>query len=291
MRIVHAVTLYDLLTGSGLYVYELARVMAGRGHEVSVVAEYVGGELTERTRACGVAVHQLGRFPDGPVDVLHVHQAAAGLPCLHAWPGVPAVASVHSPWPGDTPLVSDRIRTYVCVRPEIRDKVIAVDGVPRERTTVVLNPVDRSRFRPVDRPAHHDRHLVLFAATMSPARRPAVVDLLGRAGREGFDVLFVGLGDADYLDDLPAHARWERREVWAIEEYVADCDQVAGTYMGRTAIEGWMCGRPAWVYDVVPFEGIRSVTLAPPPVPSLLDLCDAEFVADEFERIYAAAQP
>ena len=47
-------------------------------------------------------------------------------------------------------------------------------------------------------------------------------------------------------------ARQPPERSWHIENYVADCDQVAGTDVGRTAIEGWMCGKSAWVYDIVP---------------------------------------
>jgi len=293
VRILHAVTHYDLLTGSGLYVYELARVMAGRGHEVSVLAENVGGELTARTRDCGVEVFHVTAAPNRHIDVIHVHQSDPGMACLKRWPNAAAVATVHSPWPGDAPIVSDRIQMYACVRPEIRTKVIRVDGVPRGRTSVVFNGIDRTRFKPRSNgtsPAPtRDRPLVLFAATMSPMRRPAVVDLLRRSEVEGFDILLVGLGEPDYLGHLPPNARWERREVWDIENHVSWCDQVAGTFVGRTTIEGWMCGKPAWVYDIVPFRGIRSVAVYPPPPPALLDLCDIEYMADVFHTIYAAA--
>jgi glycosyltransferase involved in cell wall biosynthesis len=292
MRIVHAVSHYDLLTGSGLYVYELSRVLSGRGHDVTVVAENVGGELTARTRACGVAVRRLSEEPIGPVDVLHLHQNEPGTVCLDRWPHAAAVATIHSSWPADAPIISDRVRTYACVRPNIRPAVVAA-GVPRERTTVVLNGIDRTRFGPQPRPQPsggpaRDRPLVLFTATMSMARRAAVTDLLRRSTVEGFDILFLGLGDGDYLRELPQNARWERREVWQIEDYVAECDEVAGTDVGRTTIEGWLCGKPAWVYEIVPpFGRVRSCTRYPPPASTFLELCDIEYMTDVFERIYA----
>jgi glycosyltransferase involved in cell wall biosynthesis len=301
MEVVHAVSQYDLLTGSGMYVYELTRVLAARGYSVSVVAENVGGELTARSRAAGVDVRRADDLRPKPPDLLHLHQPDVGSVCLAAWPTAPAVASIHSPWPGDAPIRSERIRSFVCVRPEIRAKIISVDGVARERTAVVLNGVDRTRFLP--RPASRDgadparRRTVLFAATMSSARRPAAEHLLRRSMTEGFDVLFVGLGDADYLRDLPPTARWERQEVWDIETHVYACDEVAGTFVGRTAIEGWMCGKQAWVYDVVPTMrgssvptwSLKSVGSYPPPPAALLDLCDIEYTTDVMEGIYRDA--
>lgn len=289
MRIVHAVGIYDLLTGSGIHVYELSRVLARRGHEVSVVGGYVGGELTHRTRAAQVAVHSLDDLPDAEPDLVHVHQPSPGEVALRRWPSAAVVVTVHSPWPGDAPIDSDRIHTYICVRPDVRAKVLRADGIAPERTTVVLNGVDRSRFRPRPEESANDRPVVLFAGTWSEARRAPALDLLRRSSRDGFDVLFLGIGPGDYLEDLPPNARWERREAWNVEDYLARCDQTAGTSFGRTTIEGWLCDKPGWVYDIGEGAVVRSVSLHPPPPAALLDLFDIEYMTDAVERVYAEA--
>jgi glycosyltransferase involved in cell wall biosynthesis len=289
MRIVHTVTHYDLLTGSGMYVYELSRVLAGRGHHVSVVAANVGGELTARTRTAQVSVHPLDDLPKCEPDIVHAHQAAPAEVALLQWPSSRVVVTVHSPWPADAPIRSERVQTYICVRPDIRSKVVGADGIARERTTVVLNGVDRSRFRPRPAEATSERPAVLFAGTWSDARRDPALELIGRSRRDLFDVVFLGIGPCGYLDDLPPNVRWERREVWNIEDFVARCDQTAGTSFGRTTIEGWLCGKPAWVYDTGMFGRIRSVSLHAPPPPAVLDLFDIEYMTDAIERVYAEA--
>ena len=35
-----------------------------------------------------------------------------------------------------------------------------------------------------------------------------------------------------------------------IEKFVKECDETAGILLGRTTIEGWMCGKPSWIYKV-----------------------------------------
>ena len=35
-----------------------------------------------------------------------------------------------------------------------------------------------------------------------------------------------------------------------IESYVKNCSETAGILLGRTTIEGWLCGKSGWIYDV-----------------------------------------
>jgi len=289
MRVLHALIHFDVLSGTSVHVYELSRLLVARGHEVTVVAPDVGGELTARAEAAGIRVAPLGDPPAGAFDLLHLHQPQPGQAALDRWPLVPAVETVHSPWPADRPLRSERIDTFVCVRPEIRTKVVQEDGVTPDRTTVVYNGVDRGRFRPDDGARHEGRKLVLFAGTMGPARRAPALDLLRRSQEENSDIVFIGPGPGEYLRDLPSNATWIDREVWDIEQYVTRCDETAGTFLGRSVIEGWLCAKPARIYEVGPLARVRSSAVHPPPPEPLLAIFDIEFMVDAVERIYRAA--
>jgi hypothetical protein len=35
-----------------------------------------------------------------------------------------------------------------------------------------------------------------------------------------------------------------------VEKYVKNCSETAGVLLGRTTIEGWMCGKPGWIYEI-----------------------------------------
>jgi hypothetical protein len=35
-----------------------------------------------------------------------------------------------------------------------------------------------------------------------------------------------------------------------VDKYIHKCSETAGILLGRTTIEGWMCGKPGWIYDV-----------------------------------------
>ena len=35
-----------------------------------------------------------------------------------------------------------------------------------------------------------------------------------------------------------------------MDKYIHKCSETAGILLGRTTIEGWMCGKPGWIYNV-----------------------------------------
>jgi hypothetical protein len=35
-----------------------------------------------------------------------------------------------------------------------------------------------------------------------------------------------------------------------VDKYIHKCSETAGILLGRTTIEGWMCGKPGWIYNV-----------------------------------------
>jgi hypothetical protein len=43
-----------------------------------------------------------------------------------------------------------------------------------------------------------------------------------------------------------------------VEKFVKNCSETAGILLGRTTIEGWMCGKPGWIYNIDPFGNVLS---------------------------------
>ena len=289
MRVLIAVISFRYLTGAELYVYELARSLTRRGHDVTVVGQ-AGGLIAERARACGIAVHDFQTMPRGlSFDVLHVQELAPARWAMARHPDTPVVATVHSQWPCETPLVDPRIHKYVCIRPEVRDKVLAEDGIPHERTAVVYNGVDFARFSPASAPPGA-RESVLFAGTVDPLRREAALHLIDRAVAEDFDVTFIGTRHSSHLDGpLPPNVSWLQGDIWEIERHVQACTATAGIVLGRTTIEGWACGKPGWIYDVDLAGRIRDVTLHPPPHEDILAQFESGYMAAEMESLYTEA--
>jgi hypothetical protein len=58
-----------------------------------------------------------------------------------------------------------------------------------------------------------------------------------------------------------------------VQKYVQRCDETSGILLGRTTIEGWLCGKSGWIYDVNDKGDILSKQLYNPP--------------DDLEKFYA----
>jgi glycosyltransferase involved in cell wall biosynthesis len=293
-RILMPVVHFDLLSGSSLHVYELGRVLAARGHEVTVAAPTIGGEITRRAQRHGIRVTELDVETTETFDIVHTHQHDPGVHVMERFPRVPVVSTIHSPLPPDRPIRSDRVRAFVCVRPEIRQKIVTWDRVADTAATVVFNGIDFRRFTPAvpHTPKADDAPgSVLFVGTITHRRRPVLKDLVAYTAGESRTLEVVGIGPDDWLAAAPSHVTWNRREVWNIEDHIRAAHEVASIALSRTAIEAWACGKPARIYDVdhTPTGRICHVDVHPPPPPAISNLFDVEYMASEIERVYEAA--
>src|ERR1017187_6148923 len=132
MRILLPVISYSYLTGSELYVYELARELIRRGHDVTVAATRVGGALEGPSKAAGIRSYQFGdvRVCGGQFDMVHASEPGPTQWALSTHPDDPIICSIHSQYECEQPVIDGRIRHYLCIRPEVQKKVVEVDHIP-----------------------------------------------------------------------------------------------------------------------------------------------------------------
>lgn len=266
MKILHLISQFFSLTGAELYVYELAREQVRRGHYVVVCAPMIGGELSRRARKAGVIVASPSTLEQAePWDVLHIHHYHV-IPEDFA-PSVPRVATLH----------------------DLRDKtegrgVVARWIVVREDQQVSLpeavhipNGFDLERFNPMP-PVELVVPIVLAAGNFRDDRRAAMLeDLTARA--EAGEILLYVVGNGLEMVH-PSRQILRSPPAWDIERHLAHCAQTASLYVGRTAIEGFLCGRPGWVYDP---QGER-VLVEPPP--DARERYGIGRVAEQVEEVY-----
>ncbi len=65
---------------------------------------------------------------------------------------------------------------------------------------------------------------------------------------------------------------------------IHQCDETAGILLGRTTIEGWLCGKKGWIYDVDNTGVIKSKELH--DIPSDINRFSGETVAKEIKEEY-----
>lgn len=236
------------LTGSELYIYELARALQSLGHKVTIISS-CGGELKEKAENEGI---ECVDFPEveslDPDLIISSHFEPTSL--LLKTFVCPIVNVVHSEndslWPIEKPVKG--CDYYVAIRDSIQNKIIK-EGIHPDLVSVIGNPIDFNRFN--NKKTSSDNTL-LFIGPKDHLRKRVIRDLKKVAEEKGLKPLFVGRDQ----ENLP---------VWHTEEFVKKCEMVASIYVGRTAIEGWACGKAALIYDVNARGKILSKYIVAPP--------------------------
>ena len=75
----------------------------------------------------------------------------------------------------------------------------------------------------------------------------------------------VGRKRTSILDNLGLDHVKYFEPTWSVESYIEQCDITAGILLGRTTIEGWLCGKPGIIYDIDESGEIKSKKLHNPP--------------------------
>lgn len=256
--------------GAETHLFELSRLLASRGHEVTVLS--AGGATADRLAAVGVT-HRL--LPDAVnpavartlADVIreikphavHAHTRRRAFLCRMALAELdfPAVFTAHALLSPRFPL--DRLSFFpadvIAVSPDIADHLRRRFGVPESHVTVIENGVDTERFRPADATrrgftilsvSRQDRDCAL-AATLLCRLAPLLQERLGRSIR----IDIAGGGNAlPVLRELARHANAAcGREAVTLLGNVEDtaplyrdCDLFVG--VSRAAMEAMASEKP-----------------------------------------------
>ncbi len=287
MKILFVSQHFDYLSGAPVYVYELAKTLKSRGHEVSIMSK-CGGDLASKAKQHGIQLYDLANPPREKFDVMHLNQPETTKFALEQYPGVPAVATIHSEYHYETPIIDSRIGFYVAIRPSIKHKLIDEYGIPDGKVRMILNPVDGTRFHVARMPRTWEKKRVLFVGTIDFLRKQTIQDLINRSQEEDFELKIIGKKFDTYLDrNLPENVSWQPAK-WNIESEVKTCDETAGVLMGRTTIEGWACGKPGWIYNIDLNGNILSRKLTKVPEPEVMEHFKSSHVAKEMENLYHA---
>ena len=157
------------------------------------------------------------------------------------------------------PVLDDKIKKYICIRPEIQEFINSNFDIDIDKTNVIYNPFDSNRFKPYPKPKV-DKERVLFVGTIDYLRQQAIEDLIEKTKLANQELWIVGKKRVDFLDDVnDEHVKYFD-PTWNVESYIKQCHYTAGILLGRTTIEGWLCNRPGWIYDVDSSGIINDIT-------------------------------
>jgi glycosyltransferase involved in cell wall biosynthesis len=269
------------------------------GHDVTVMSE-IGGPLTDMAKRANIKVVSLKNPPgyklgdgkwtiktqDGNVipstpnsmyklsevhfDLIHTQHTPITEFVCNLYPNIEKIATIHSEVIElEKPVIHDSIKHYICIRPEIQEYINEVYDIDINKTSVVYNPVDDSRFISSKTDV---KNAALFVGTIDYLRESSIRDMVEMTKKDGLEFWLVGENKSNYLDELLQFDHVKHfKSTWNTEKYIQQVKYTAGILLGRTTIESWMCGKPAWIYNVDSNGGILDKTLHEPPTNGEMD--------------------
>lgn len=269
MRILHIINKYGNLTGSEMYVYELTREQAKK-HNVYIYTRHLKkGVLLNKTKNNKVTVFtSFNNFPE--IDIVHCHQSSATEFALSNFNN-PVVQTVHSEV---IPKYEYPVKgaKFIAIRPQIKE-YIKKSGFGSE---MILNPFNTSRFTKSIK-VESNPPKVLFIGTVDYLRSKSIKYLLKEHIKNKIELIGVGIG----WDKIPIKSY---HPMFNVEKLLEKVDYTAGVQLGRSSIEGWLCGKPAIIFDIDSTGHINDIKIM--EVPDDLSIFDSAKIAEKVETFY-----
>jgi glycosyltransferase involved in cell wall biosynthesis len=269
---------FRTFTGSELYVFELAKELKKLNCSVTVLSQ-IGGPLTDMAKKLGIKClsfeeapgfklgdgkwgfntqegfkpsteNVLYRISEVDFDIIHMQHKPVAERMIQFYPEINKIYSIHSEVIElEDPIKHESIKKYIAIRPEIKDYIVDKFEIPEEQIEVIYNPIDSDKFK--SKPTVKTENSVLFVGTIDYLRKETILDLMERTKEEGKELWLVGEDKSNYLQQVlfEPHVKYFPA-TWSVENFIYKCEETAGIQLGRTTIEGWMCGKPSWIYKV-----------------------------------------
>jgi glycosyltransferase involved in cell wall biosynthesis len=270
--------LFQHYTGSEMYVFELAKNLIKQNCNVTIVASETDGPLVSIATKLGIIVKNIKETPgyklgDGKwvINTPEGHRTSTPnnfyktsdihydiIHCQHKpivdvmntlYPTIDKISTIHSEVIElENPVIHNSVKKYIAIRPEIKDHLITKFNISEMDIEVIYNPIDGEKFKPENKPSENS---VLFVGTIDYLRKNSIFDLVNYTKEENKELWLVGKNQSNYLPELLKHSHVKYYDATLnVYTFIHRCSETAGILLGRTTIEGWMCGKPGWIYNV-----------------------------------------
>lgn len=277
LRVLISCLWFKSFTGSELYVYELAKSLMKLNCNVTILSQ-IGGPLTDMARKIGIRVLPFEQAPgfklgDGKwgiqtengyepsrenvmyrvsevdFDIIHIQHKPVAERICNFYPEIPKIYSIHSEVISlEEPYKNDTIKKFVAIRPEIKDFLVNIHEIDESKIEVIYNPIDETKFTKKET---EEKNYVLFVGTIDYLRKETILELSDYTKENGMELWLVGEDKSNYLGFVLYEPHVKHfPATWNIEKFIHECKETAGIQLGRTTIEGWMCGKPGWIFNV-----------------------------------------
>lgn len=245
MKVLLSCLSYREFTGSEIYFYELSSALQEAGHEVSIFSPFVDKPLSEKSK--NIIFPTASDIHDTTYDLLIFSHGKVIWEYIKNVKAKKSINVIHSEVLDlEEPIINDRVDLYVGIRPTIVDYLKNI--ISDKPIKLIYNPFDFDRFNPKKckkKKSNKDK-VVLFPGSLDYLRYNPLKYLLDLSEKQNFKVLHVGRNDYS-----TTHINFASQEpVWNVELFYKQCDIVSGIFLGRTSIEGLLCGKRVLQFDV-----------------------------------------
>ena len=241
-------------TGSELYFYELATALQSAGHSVHLFSPIHGEPLHDKLK--GVSFEDRYTVDNFEYDLVIFSHGSVVWEYIKNVRTKKIINVIHSEvLELEQPLIHSKIDMYVGIRPSIVEFMkTLIDNKP---IRLIYNPFDFNRFnlKNCKKQKHVKDKVVLFPGSIDYLRSKPLKYLLDLSEKQKFKVIHVGR--CDYSTVHPNFTT--HPPVWNVEKYYRQCDIVSGIFLGRTSIEGLLCGKRVLQFDVTNQGVIKEV--------------------------------
>jgi hypothetical protein len=237
-------------TGSEMYVYELSKNLLKLNCEVHIISPNINGPLTNMGLELGLKIHSFLSPPiNEKFDIIHGQHYPVVEALIKMFPNTPKICTIHSEVISlENPIQDISIFKYIAIRPEIKEHLISNFNILPKQIEIIYNPIDETRFNTNNT---KDDGYVLFIGTIDFLRKNTIFDLIKYSKSINKELWIVGKNHADYLNEITSNSHVKYyNDTYNVESFVKNCSETAGILLGRTTIEGWLCGKSGWIYNV-----------------------------------------
>lgn len=281
MRILISCLSFGSLTGSELYVFELAKELA-KNHDVHVLAKHTSRKFIELGLINGFNVVDIPpnyfigdgkrkyiqdgkeevtksdvvyKISNNKFDLILLNHAKVGWDVDIYYKDTPIINIIHSEIIPrfEDPIIHPNVKGYIAIRQSIKDHLVENFKIEEDKIEVIGNPVDTDRFNTENTA---DDGFILFVGSYDHLRRGVIYDLIYRAKQESRKLVLIGRNMTKYTTNKDETHVKKLEPIILVEDFVKRASYVASIKYGRTAIEGYLCGKNALLYEVDDYGNI-----------------------------------
>jgi glycosyltransferase involved in cell wall biosynthesis len=190
--------------------------------------------------------NQFYKIDEYHFDIIHCQHKPIVDVMNMLYPTVDKICTIHSEVISlENPVIHSSIKKYIAIRPEIKNHIVKNFDISEDMVDVIYNPIDEYKFSPKN---VKTENYILFVGSVDYLRKNTIFDLVELTKNENKELWIVGENKSDYLNDLLKnnHVKYYGPTI-DVEKYIHRCSETAGILLGRTTIEGWMCGKSGWI--------------------------------------------